>query len=77
MGDKFLLTKGSASSLSNGTTEGFAATLGATARLNTAKTTADSAAISSIAKTGITLLANYEKVKTSTNSLLKDLGFDD
>ena len=53
-----------------------AATLSANASTNAATTTANSAALGNIAKAGITLLANYDKVKSSGSSLLKDLGFD-
>ena len=41
-----------------------AATLSANASTNAATTTANSAALANIAKAGITLLANYDKVKT-------------
>jgi hypothetical protein len=53
-----------------------AATLSSNASTNAARTTADSAALANIAKAGVTLLANYDKTKSSISDILKDLGFD-
>lgn len=53
-----------------------AATLSANASTNAATTTANSAALANIAKAGITLLTNYDKVKTAGSTLLSDLGFN-
>ena len=47
-----------------------AATLSANASTNAATTTANSAALANIAKAGITLLANYDKVKTAGSDIM-------
>jgi DNA-binding transcriptional regulator YiaG len=50
------------------------ATITGSASTNAARTTADRDAIAKIASTGVSLLANYDKVKQSTTSFLQDLG---
>jgi len=47
-----------------------AATLSSSASTNAAKTTADASALANIAKAGITLLANYDKVKVAGSDIL-------
>ena len=49
------------------------ATISAQASTNSATTTANSAAISSIAKAGVTLLSNYDKIKTGAGALWEDI----
>jgi hypothetical protein len=53
------------------TTQIVAATLTSSASVNAAKTTSDSAALASIAKTGVTVLANYDKVEKGFKDFLK------